>query len=155
MSKEREFIQRNHVKRLYCAYVQSVVAYGILIYGYPPESDLTEKTKGPKNTIKVIYFIRTYELVYRIMNCFLCHCFWVAYIFELFKEVFGELRKVNPMKLLNLSELLFRSSTEWALKGILLTKSRAEGCPLNARMNKTYNFLKSKLVDSAKAKEND
>ena len=79
-------------------------------------------------------------------------------MFELFKEVFGELRKVSSKKPLNLSEFNFRCTTGSSLKSILLTKSfqsRAEDCPLYARMNKTYNSPKAFIHQKLKKMSNN
>ncbi len=123
----------------YDAYVKSRVFYGVLIYGHSSGTYLSEILKAQKRKIWFIFFKRLLESVHDIMNKNSLANVDELYLFELFREVFHQMRRKSPVKLLNLSELNSRPNTRSSTKCILLSHSSRTNYGMTNYV--AYNFV--------------
>ena len=103
----------------YDAYVKSRILFGVFIYSNTTETYLIELLKAQKRIKRTIYFKRPRDSVFELMNKNLHATVFGLFLFELFRQVFYELRNDSPVQLLNLSGLEKRRSTRASAKGLL------------------------------------
>ena len=142
--KCREVFPRASLLLFYRAYAQSVIQYGILIYGNTYKTHLDSILKLQKRITRALFFKRKFEPITQYMSEHKIYSVFNMFLKSLFKELFEILRCPNKNSFLSLSSLErlphTRSKTKKQIT-IIAFKSNAMKFSLKRRLAIAYNFV--------------
>ena len=143
--KARNLFSKKQLLCFYNSYANSVIQYGILIFGSTAKNHLNEILKLQKRILRAIFFMRKFDSISEKLIEVQIEIVFDHYLKFLFKELFCQIRKISPLDLLNIEKIDNRRHLWSKSRGILPSvpwHCRVMKFSLSRRLVLAYNYAK-------------
>ena len=141
----RDLYTKKHLLMFYKAFAESVIRYGLIIYGSALKTTLRSIDSAQRRILRAIYFKKKYDSLSQIYSTNCLSNVYEMFIHEVFIEVFKQIRGESPHEFLKFNYNHHDYNTTRKRKGLLPALSRRtvlKERSLKNVLTKAYNWLK-------------